>query len=164
MQKRVSKLFLLALTAALLWSFVPIHKFYVSHYTLEHRSNQLQITIKVFADDMEKAIQGIKPDIRLDERSKAEEISPLLDSYFQNHLKLAVKGKDIPIQLVGYELEHDLVWIYVKAEVKKAPQNLSVFCDALTEVYEDQINIFRVDCGSLKNTFALKKGDYKKEL
>lgn len=154
----------MAFMAGLNWSFAPLHKFYVSHYTLEHRSNQIQITAKVFADDMELALQGIDKNIRLNEKSKPEEISALLSQYYQKHLRLSSKSRAIPIEYVGYELEHDLVWIYLMADVKKAPSQLSVFCDALTEVYEDQINIFRLEVGAIKNTFALKKGDFQREL
>lgn len=156
MQKRLNKPLILFLFLLLGSSFTA-HKFYVSHYTIEYKNQDLQITIKVFTDDLEKALQQADAALRIDEGSDIKVLGPKISNYYLQHLHLT-GDKAMKLNWVGYELENDLVWVYMEVTgLKEAPKSLEIRCDALTEIYEDQINLFRVDCGALEETFSLRK-------
>jgi hypothetical protein len=159
MLKRLTRLSFLFLFLMLFWSN-SWHKFYVSHFTLEYRNQSVQITGKIFADDIEKALQKTNPAIRINEKSDPKIIEESLKNYLNQHIKLSFDGKDQPLNWVGYELENDLVWVYFEVKNRTEPPiNLLVFCDVLTEIYDDQVSIFRVDIGKMKETFALRKDE-----
>lgn len=163
MLKKLSKPTLILALLLVLSSFVS-HKFYVSHYTIEHKNAALQITAKVFTDDLEKALQQKEPALRIDERSDPKILGPKILAYFKEHFKLK-SDKALNYEWVGYELEQDLVWIYLEVpSLPQAPKSLEINCDVLTEVYEGQINLFRVDCGDLEETFSLRKEETTKNL
>ncbi len=163
MPKKLSRSLLLLFVVVAASSFV-LHKFYISHYTLEYKAQALQITVKVFTDDLEKALKQADPSIKIDEKSDPEVLGPKIMAYYKDHLQIK-SDKALNLQWVGYELENDLVWIYLEVPaLASAPKSLEIGCTALTEIYEDQINLFRVDCGELKETFSLKKDDTTKKV
>ena len=72
----------LVLLTLTLNSFV-LHKFYVSHYTLEYRDHSLQCTVKIFTDDLEKALREKNADLRIDERQDKKVLGKHLHTYLQ---------------------------------------------------------------------------------
>ncbi|HCS19145.1 MAG TPA: hypothetical protein DIW47_01035 [Bacteroidetes bacterium] len=163
MLKKLSRSLLLLCVAIAASSFV-LHKFYISHYTLEYKTQTLQVTVKVFTDDLEKALKQTDPSIKIDENSDPEVLGPKILAYYNKHLQIK-SNTALNFQWVGYELENDLVWIYLEVPaLAAAPKSLEISCTALTEIYEDQINLFRVDCGELKETFSLRKDESLRQL
>jgi hypothetical protein len=163
MLKKLSSLVVVLAVLIFFSSFVA-HKFYVSHYTVEYKSQALQLTIKVFTDDLEKALKQKDPALLINEKSDPKILGPKIMAYYKEHLQLKT-DKALPLEWIGYELENDLVWIYLEIpDLAKVPTSIEIKCDALTEVYEDQINLFRLDCGELKETFSLRKGETVKKV
>lgn len=163
MLKKLSKSLFLLLALVATSGFV-LHKFYISHHSIEYKNQTLQITVKVFTDDLELALKKADPSIKIDENSDPKVLGPKIMTYYKEHLQLK-SDKALALQWVGYELENDLVWIYLEVPaLASAPTSLEISCTALTEIYEDQINLFRVDCGELKETFSLRKDDTTKKV
>ncbi|MHB1278984.1 MAG: DUF6702 family protein [Bacteroidia bacterium] len=163
MPKKLSRSLLLLFVAVAASSFV-LHKFYISHYTLEYKAQALQITVKVFTDDLEKALKQTDAALKIDEKSDPKVLGPKIMTYYKKHLQLK-SDEALNLQWVGYELENDLVWIYLEVPaLPSAPKSLEITCTALTEIYEDQINLFRVECGELKETFSLRKDESLRQL
>ena len=137
-----------------------MHKFYLSHYSVDYKNESLQIVAKIFTDDMEKALQIKEPTLRIDEKQNPKVLGPKLAEYFKKHLSFKDRDIELLHQYLGYELENDLIYIYLEVpSLALDPGYLTVFCDALFEVYPDQVNLFRVKCGSIQETFTLKKGE-----
>lgn len=163
MLKKSSSILLLIFLAIATSSFV-LHKFYISHYTIEYKNQALQITVKVFTDDLEKALKQADASLKIDEKSDPKVLGPKIMAYYKDHFHLKT-DKPLTLNWVGYELENDLVWIYLEVQdLAKAPASMEIKCDALTEVYDDQINLFRVDCGELNETFSLRKEEAVKKI
>lgn len=163
MLKRLSSSFV-AVCILYLSSGFLVHKFYISHYTLDYKNRSLQVTVKVFTDDLEKALRQGDAALKIDEKSDAKLLGPKIMAYYKEHLQLKT-DKVQNLQWVGYELENDLVWIYLEVpEMASAPKSMEINCNVLTEIYEDQINLFRVNCGSLQETFSLRKEETVKKV
>ena len=123
------------------------HKFYVSlchiHYVSD--SSQLQVVIKIFTDDLERALsrEG-SPGVRLGTNGEPENGDSLVSVYLQRHFRLFVGGKEIPVHYLGKEVEYDVTWCYLESWPEGDFYELTVETDILTEVYPSQINLVEV--------------------
>jgi len=155
LKKSIKLLFLLALVCAT--SSSTFHKFYVSHYSVDYKKESLQIVAKIFTDDMEKALQMKEPTLRIDEKQNKEVLGKKIAAYFEKHLSFKDRDTELKHKYVGYELENEVIYIYLEVpSLAIDPGYLTIFCDALFEIYPDQVNLFRVECGSIQETFTLK--------
>jgi|GEM_PF-2064224 len=134
-----------------------IHKFYLSHYSIDYKNESLQIVAKIFTDDLEKALQSKEPTLRIDEKQNKKIIGEKIAAYYEKHFSLKDRDTELKYRYVGYELENEITYVYLEVpNLLLDPGYLTIFCDALFEVYPDQVNLFRVDCGSILETFTLK--------
>lgn len=162
MLKKSISLFLL-ISLAFLHQSASLHKFYVSHYTVDYRNEALQITIKVFADDLEKVLRNNHPKLRIDEKQDRKILGDAIYDYYVHHLSFVLDLKNTKPDYVGYELEQDIVYVYLQIDgLKKAPQQIIVNCDALTSDFEDQVNLFKLNCGKIQETLFLNKTETSK--
>ncbi len=164
MLKKSIKILLAALFVAIS-SSNTLHKFYVSHYSVDYKKESLQIVAKIFTDDMEKALQMKEPTLRIDEKQNKEILGKKIAAYFEKHLRFKDRDTNLKHQYVGYELENEVIYVYLEVpSLAIDPGFLTIYCDALLEVYPEQVNLFRVDCGSIQETFALKGEETSKDL
>ena len=156
----------LALALMLLCSFT--HKFYVSitqvDYEAEERS--LQITSKLYTDDLEAAIeqQASEVELRLGTRKQAKDADVHIENYLRERFKLTVNGKATNWQWVGFEVEHDVTWCYMEASKVKQFKTIKVENSIFTEVYKDQANVVDVNRGSETQSLLLGRGSESAEL
>ncbi|MDX5321347.1 MAG: hypothetical protein LPK45_09540 [Bacteroidota bacterium] len=136
-----------------------LHKFYVSHYTLDYRDKEIQVTAKLFADYLETVFAKSNSGLRIDEKSNRKQLDSLIKTYFKQHLRLSIDYINAEFTYLGYELEQDIIYVYLKTPSPKQPEHLSFYCDVLTDEFEDQVNLFKVSCGLLKETFFLNAKD-----
>src|SRR6476469_6736990 len=86
--------------------FAVAHPYYVSVVQIDHNAKEksLEISVRVFAEDMETALKtssGMNIDIVHPKDKPATE--KVLYNYFLKHLRLTVNGKPVAIKYVGYE-------------------------------------------------------------
>lgn len=156
LKKSIKLLFLLVFVCATTAS--STHKFYVSHYSVDYKKESLQIVAKIFTDDMEKALQVKEPTLRIDEKQNKEILGKKIATYYEKHLLIKDRKTELKHRYVGYELENEVIYIYLDVpSLPVDPGFLTIFCDALFEIYPDQVNLFRVDCGSIQETFTLTR-------
>ena len=111
----------------ILFSFTG-HKFYVSHYRIDYKDNSLQLTAKIFTDDLEKVISTPNRSYRINEKESTDTLNRVLNAYLQKHLRLKADGSPVTLQWVGFEKEADVTWLYLEmGSLKKAPASLHVF-------------------------------------
>lgn len=104
------KMKFLFLLNCLLLSSWPTHKFYFSETLIEWKDpSTLQVTIKVFADDLENATQTNQPDY------KQDLLDSLYSSYIQLHFQI-IDNNEAPIQLefIGHEKDGEFIYLYLE--------------------------------------------------
>ena len=86
---------------------------------------QLELSVKVFADDIEKAIsQGQPKAVSLAEPGPRPLV--LADAYFQRTLQIStVAGARLPMQVLGMQPENDGYWFYCKVPLPGPVRNKS---------------------------------------
>ena len=153
-------LFLLFGIAFLVTSFSLVHKFYLSVTNINYveKSDALQITSRIFTDDLEDLLEE-----RYDLVSNlgTDKESPLADSYIQKYLKskfvLKLNEEVAPYTYIGKKYDNDVVIIYLEiSEVGFDNLNsISVVNDVLTDLYDEQKNMVHIKWKGQKKSFVL---------
>jgi hypothetical protein len=148
-------------------SFLPInadHAFHLSKTDIvfKPKEKSLQITMHVFIDDLEIALekQGQKSLAIGTEKEKAG-VNDLVFTYLKQNFSLTLNGKKANYTFVGKEATTDrqALWVYLEVNNIKNIKTLTVDNKVLTEVHSDQKNMVQVMVPSKKAySFTLEKG------
>lgn len=130
-----------------------LHPFHVSvcsiHYA--HEDESLQITMKIFADDLEEALN--EPPYRSDGEPYLDVLNPKdpqiiddkVEQYIRKHFELAVNSEVVEPVFLGYELEDLAMWCYLEVTKVKKVDTIKIRNSILTESFDDQVNIVHID-------------------
>ena len=132
------------------------HKFYISKTIIEFnpRSQQFEISIKMFTDDVEYMlgqIQG-KP-VKLGSDNESADADALLEQYLKQHFVCSVDGVGMEWRWVGKEVESDLLYCYLELYRKPDFTTFTLTNDLLVAYFPDQQNI--VDLSVMGSTQTL---------
>lgn len=162
----ISSLLLLVPQAA--FDFSPennseFHPFHVSVMSIHHASdeNTLQITLKLFADDLEEALndeQFKKPDqpfVDVLNPKDPQELNVLVEKYLRNHFNMKVNGNEVDAAFLGKEVEDMAMWCYFEISDVSQLKSIQVRSSIMTEIFDDQINIVHVNYGGVIKSMKL---------
>jgi hypothetical protein len=148
-----------ALTSAVL------HDFHTSLAEVEYnaRSRNFEVAIRVFSDDLEKALRVANPDqkIRVD-GTKASD--PAVSAYMKKHFSISDSKRSGEINFIGTEMEGDVTWIYFEITGLDPKSNLSLQNLVLFESFDDQKNIVNVKIKDHRKTFLFDLSNRKYNL
>lgn len=167
--KRVLKylrLNILFLTFVILTSFTISHKFYVSvtQLTYSSKDNSIQITSRIFIDDLEKVLvdrYGI--DTYLATERQIPKAEDWINRYLSAKLNLTIDGAKVPMEYIGSKYEDDIIVCFLEVEgfdlsaVKRVEfENLLLF-----DTYDDQQNITHLEFGDIKKSYVFNSDNNK---
>ena len=139
----------------------PLH-LSVSDIKYNQEAKSLEITQRLFADDLEDALRhfnGSKVDVL--NPADPKQLSDLIGSYLQQNFRLQLNGKQIPVKYLGYEIDQDAVWAYMEVPNVRKVQSIGVQSTLFFELFDDQVNLVNVDkegkIRSLKLTSSQKR-------
>jgi len=146
MKRRI--LVLMILFGGLLIS-ANFHKFYVSLCQVDHNqeTGALEITMKIFTDDLEYAITGSSVFYGLGTEHESPEADSILYRYILRNFHIKVDGTLRNPVYIGKEVELDVTWCYIEIEEVGDFKTLEITNKMLTELFEDQANIVNVNVG-----------------
>ena len=154
---------LLFLSNSVLSLVMFLHSFYVSISEINYneKTHKLEISTKLFADDLEKALSqnyNQKTDL-FNELTKA---SPWIAQYLKENFSIRVNNKNVELNFVGADKEDDAIWIYLESEKLRKLKALEVTNTNLQELYPSQKNLIKItvkgETESLKLTNEKPKG------
>lgn len=140
------------------------HEFYISVTQIDHnpKNESLEITVKMFTDDIENAIETFENvDLNLGDEKEHESSTDFIQSYVIENLELSQGGKDIELNFIGKEVEMDVTWCYLEATNVKSISSLTVENNLLLNVLETQTNIVHVKYNDQNSSLMLNKGKTK---
>lgn len=139
------------------------HPFHVSVMSIHHASdeNTLQITLKIFADDLEEALNDEQ--FRTPEQAFVDVLNPkdpqgldqFVEKYLRKHMKIKVNGKDVKAAYLGKEVEDMAMWCYFEISDVEQLKSIQVRSSILTEIFDDQINIVHINYGGIIKSMKL---------
>jgi hypothetical protein len=149
---------LLLLLSCPFWAF--IHPFYFSLTQVDYNpsTESLEITVKLFTDDIEQAleVQGTGR-LYLGSEKEATETDRYLETYLKQHLEFVVNGAKMEYQYLGKEVELDVLWVYVEIMNVPAIKSVKVRNDLLHEMFDTQQNVVQFRVGNEKRSMLLRK-------
>jgi hypothetical protein len=122
-------------------------------------SGRLEITLKLFTDDLEECIRertGIA--LRLDTEGENPSAEKLIDEYVQAGMQVRINGSQVALKFLGKEYEPGVTWCYLESAETVFPSDLSVYSSIMIELYPTQSNIVHIQAGKQKKSLLLGSG------
>lgn len=140
-----------------------LHPFHVSVCSIHHAADEqtLQITQKIFADDLEEALNNQAADktatIDVLQPSDPQALERVIADYLDSHLQISVNGQALKLRFLGYEREDLALWCYLETEDVPDIQSLTVRSTILTDAFDDQTNIVHIEYQDAVKSMKLAK-------
>ena len=151
---------ILVLTGMTLSSF-SLHKHYISLTQIEYNEGEkaLQITMRFFIDDLEKAVgKRFDKNLALATEEELKNANAYIERYLDSKFKLWINGTAREL-LDNPETRED-----IELEKVENIEIIEVQNSMLMEVYEEQQNYIKLNIGEIKKTFILIKANDKEML
>jgi hypothetical protein len=127
---------------------VLLHPLHLSVSDIEYNpeTKSLEITQRLFADDLEDALHHQNSG-KVDVLNPADpaRLSALIGRYLQQNFQLQLNGKQTETKYLGYEIEGDAVWVYMEVPNVRRIKSISVQNTVFFEMFDDQVNLINVD-------------------
>jgi len=123
----------------------PIH-ISVTEINYNEKSKSLQITNRIFTDELELGVRAQRKEAELDllEPKNGVTTKQLVQDYLTAHIKIKIDGKPVKINFLGFEQEDISIVSYVEIENVKKIKTIEVFNDIITEIHDDQSNLVHI--------------------
>lgn len=128
-------------------SFGNVHKYYfsLSEIKADTRKENVEISCKLFTDDIEDALLKIDHKaVDLERSEKNETVQQLVSAYFYERFKISINGVPLKLDFVGFETENDVTWFYLEAKLKctvKSAVKIKVTNMLLYDFLPEQTNL-----------------------
>lgn len=136
------------------------HKFYTSITDISYNeeSKSIEIMIKLFVDDFEKAIEeNYTQKLNLGKEKEIDDNNGLIKKYLKTHFEISIKDKDQELNYLGKETDRDYIWLYIEIPKVKSINDISIKNTLLTDVFPDQTNLINLETDSGIKSITLHK-------
>ncbi|NMM46840.1 DUF6702 family protein [Marinigracilibium pacificum] len=124
--------------------FSSLHPFHVSVTDIVHNKDEksLQITSRVFLDDLELALNDLTGQtLDVIVLSKNGELDKILKPYFLKNFKLKVDDENTSLSYLGSQIDQDALMVFIEVNNVELVSKLYVSNTLIFEKYDDQSNI-----------------------
>lgn len=143
-----------------LFAFTVVHKFYVSVTNIEYyeQEDALQITSRIFIDDLEDVIQERYDVVALlDTPKEISDVNVYLEKYIRSKFLVELNGEVVDVTFLGKKYDNDMIICYLEI-----PQigfqnirSIQIQNELLMDLYEEQKNIIHFKIKGKKKSFVL---------
>lgn len=138
-----------------------LHPIHVSVTEIEYNEKvkALEITTRIFIDDLEVAIRKKvnQPELDILNPKEGHNTDEFVKAYVADHFKIKLDGKPQVLKYLASEREGFALICYIEIEDVKAFKKIEVFNDVIMDTYDDQSNIVHVTYnGPIKSTRLMK--------
>ena len=141
--------YLIIMLGAVFYSWLLfLHPIHISVTEIEYsaKDKALQITSRIFIDDLETSIRAKRQEEKLDLMNPKNGFTTnqLVEEYLRSHLQIKVDGKVRPLRYLGSEKEDLALVCYIEVENFKKAKKIEVRNDIIMETHEDQSNLVHI--------------------
>ena len=153
---------LLVVLAALLLPLTgaALHAYHSTLTELRYNAakKQLELSVKVFTDDFEKAIsQGQPASVSLTDTGPRP--LALATAYVQRTLQVRTPaGAPLQVQVLGMQAENDGYWLYCKVPLPGPLTGVQLRQAMMLEVFGDEMNIVNIEANGKKQSALFRSG------
>src|SRR5690554_2872150 len=122
--------------------FASAHKFYMSITEMQYNeeSSYLEIIIKLFTDDIEKALeQNADSSIFLGTPKESPLTDDLLQDYLKKHFSIKNEQK-VTINFLGKEVDKNYTWVYLEVPNFNPEIEYEIKNSLLIDLFDTQAN------------------------
>lgn len=155
--KKLFSTFTLLLIAATLAS-AGVHKYYVSVFQIEYaaKKKELQITGRIFIDDLEKTLNTkYGKQFYLGTPKELPETTATIKQYLADKISLKINGKAAVITFLAKEIEDDQLVCYLTVPAPKKIETVEVRNTLLFEMFRTQQNMINAKVGTDRKSLLL---------
>ncbi|MEC5165193.1 hypothetical protein RCH18_000918 [Flavobacterium sp. PL11] len=145
-------------------SSFSVHKFYVSLYQVNYapEKKMLQITSRIFVDDLEEAIsKKHQKKINLGSEKETDQDMIFFKKYFTEKLSIKINGQPKAINFLSKEMDGDVLICYFNIKDIQKIKTLEVYNAVITESNSEQQNIMHFSILGVKNTLLFTESSSK---
>ena len=125
-----------------------LHPIHVSVTEIEYseKNKSLQITTRIFIDDLEASIRKQIKQESLDiiDPKNGSTTDQLISAYLKEHFKVLIDGKLARINYLASEREDPAIICYLEIENVKRLKTIEVTNTVIQETHEDQSNLVHI--------------------
>ncbi len=131
----------------------------VSEINYSEKDKALQITSRIFIDDLELAIRSKlnSPELDILHPTNGQTTNQLVSAYLTDHLKFKLDNKPVKIHYLGHEIEDVALICYIEIEGVKKFKSLEVLNNVIQEIHNDQSNLVHITYKGPVKSFRLMK-------
>ncbi|MBJ6110049.1 hypothetical protein JAO73_13585 [Hymenobacter sp. BT523] len=125
---------------------------------------QLELSVKVFTDDFEKAISKGQPTpVNLTDAGPRP--LALATAYLQRTLQVrTTAGAALQLQVLGMQAENDGYWLFCKVPLPGPQPGVQLRQAMMLEVFGDEMNIVNVEANGKKQSALFRAGHEQETL
>lgn len=136
------------------------HKFYTSLAQIEYNPDgkTAEVTLRVFADDLELALtRRAGREVSLERTKDADR---LVLAYLRDTFEIRNRdGAAKPLKWVGMELRAGVAWLYFEAEMPEGLAGARLRDHVLFELFDEQVNTVSVRYPDARGDLVFVRGD-----
>lgn len=136
------------LTNIFLFLYISLlHPLHLSVSDIFHNTetNSLEITQRIFADDLEDALRNrAKTKVDIFNPKDPEVLSRLIGDYVRQNFSISVNSRPVELNYLGYEAEEDAIWVYLEVPKVRNFKSITVQNTVFFEMFDDQLNLINV--------------------
>lgn len=140
-----------------LWAH-PIH---VSVCEMAHKpeSDELVITIKIFADDFQDVLEDrTGKSINLGQPGEHKKTDEYILEYLREKLLIDINGKPATLEFDRKEIEDIATWCYIYVRQVPDIREITIRNLVMLHWFNDQVNVVHLDCNGKMNSTFFSRG------
>jgi hypothetical protein len=149
------------LLSVLYFVFTAVHPLHISvtEIKFDEKDNELEISSRIFIDDLEEAIRKDLNKSSFDILNPGKDISTdlLVSNHLASRFIIKVDGNTAKIKYLGHEIEGDALIAYLYAPRIKKLKTIEVFNSTITDLFDDQSNLVHVTLGEKTRSLRLMR-------
>ncbi len=141
---------------------LSLHPMHVSVTEIDYdeKDKALEITMRVFIDDLETTMRKNINQPELDILNpKGITVDQMMKDYLAKHFKVTLDNKAQVTTYLGHEREGDAFIFYIEVAKVKKWKTIQVQNDIITEMFEDQSNLVHVTVRGEVHSIRLTKNN-----
>ena len=145
----------------LIFSSFLEHKYYVSTSLFNFsEDSSLQITLRIFKDDLSNAISDAYLDQKTDDLNLIDELYfKQVDKYINSKISILIDDKKFEMDYLGLETKNDMYVCYLEVENLPTYSNVVISNKILFEIFDDQQNIIHVKRNDKRQSFIARNNN-----
>ena len=145
----------------LIFSSFLEHKYYVSTSLFNFsEDSSLQITLRIFKDDLSNAISDTYLDQKTDNLNLIDELYfKQVDKYINSKISILIDDKKFEMDYLGLETKNDMYVCYLEIENLPIYSNMVISNKILFEIFDDQQNIIHVKRNDKRQSFIARNNN-----